>query len=103
MLAAASCLLAQPNRNQDTMITVSLTSPMTTSVISNDMYYIESKSYIISYDALVQLCTMIAIVYTDEGNRKRRLGDLLAAKRYYQMAIRLHQFVRHAFCHLHHN
>jgi hypothetical protein len=103
MLAAASCLLAQPNRSQDTMITVSLTSPMTTSVISNDMYYIESKSYIISYDALVQLCTMIAIVYTDEGNRKRRLGDLLAAKRYYQMAIRLHQFVRHAFCHLHHN
>ena len=103
MLAAASCLLAQSNRIQETTITVTLTSPTTASVISNNIYPTESKSCIISYDALVQLCTMIAIVYTDEGNRKRRLGDLLAAKRCYQMAIRLHRFVRHAFFNLHHN
>ena len=43
----------------------------------------------------------MAIIYTEEGNRSRRLGDLRTAKRCYEMAIRAHQYNRQVLIHVH--
>jgi hypothetical protein len=81
---------------ENTMTQVVTTPTMVTSVIPTNICQTATKSYTISYDILIQLCTVMAIVYTNEGNRKRRLGDLCTAKQHYQMAIRLHRFVHQA-------
>jgi hypothetical protein len=74
---------------------------MVTSIISNGVYYVERKSNVISYDTLLQLSTVLATIYIEEGNRHRRLGDLHVAKRYYQMAIRVHEYIRQALIYVH--
>ena len=68
---------------------------------SNNIYYFETKNNTISYDSLIQLCTVLGIIYIEEGNRKRRLGDLRTAKRYYQMAIRLQNYISQALIYIH--
>lgn len=54
----------------------------------------------VPFAVLLQLNTMMAIVYTEEGNRYRRLGNLHVAKRYYQKAIQLHRYVRETLLHV---
>ena len=91
----------QTKSRPSTMQAVSAASALSNSIISNAIFDANTKNYRISYDILIQLCTVLAIIYTDEGNRCRRLGDLRTAKRHYQMAIRLHQFIQQAFDCLH--
>ena len=79
---------------QTASVVISTTSP-------NDIYYLETKNNTISYDVLVQLSTVLTIIYTEEGNRKRRLGDLRTAKRYYQMAIRLQNYISQTLIYMH--
>jgi hypothetical protein len=43
----------------------------------------------------------MAVIYTEQGNQSRRLGDLQTAKRYYQMAIRAHESNQQVFINVH--
>lgn len=71
-------------------------------VMPDELSRIEQDSCILSYDVLIQLCTVMAIIYINEGNRCRRLSDLRTAKQYYKMAIRFQQYVRQMLIYVHH-
>lgn len=63
-------------------------------------YLTNKVSKTVPFAVLLQLNTVMAIVYTEEGNRYRRLGNLHVAKRYYQKAIQLHRYVRQTLLHI---
>ncbi len=74
---------------------------MVTTTTTNGMCYVDRKNHVIPYGTILQLSAVMAIIYTEEANRNRRLGDLHTAKRYYQMAIRIHQYMRQTLIHVH--
>jgi hypothetical protein len=74
---------------------------MVSPILSNGVYCTERKSYMISYDMVLQLNSVMAIIYIEQGNRSRRLGDLRTAKECYQMAIRAHEYNRQVFINVH--
>jgi hypothetical protein len=65
------------------------------------MCYVDRKNDEVPYDTILQLSTVMAIIFTEEGNRNRRLGDLHTARRYYQMAIQIHQYIRQTLIYVH--
>jgi hypothetical protein len=91
------------NRNdgKHLMVKVPVDQPMVTPIVSNGLYYVERKSNTIPYDIILQLNSVMAVIYTEQGNQSRRLGDLQTAKRYYQMAIRAHESNQQVFINVH--
>ena len=78
--------------------------PIQMNIVTNNKSSIRSltiqESNTAPFAVLLQLNTVMAIMYTEEGNRYRRLGNLPVAKRYYQKAIQLHRYVRQTLLHV---
>lgn len=57
--------------------------------------YTGNSQHNTSYDpyAIIQCVTVMAIYFTECGNRNRRCGNTKAAKQSYRCAIQLHEYV----------